>query len=211
MAWIKFEKDLLSDPRLLRMAKSLAEAWCLVDAASFADNAEPMSVCNDLPLPSVTLVCGSLVRLWAIADTHIREDDVLPLGPEEIEAILEIPGFCALMPEDWLEPIDAKSVKLPNFHLHNGTVAKTRALTQRRVADHRESKRNASPLLDQTRPEKTKPVTTTPLPPLKGGNGKWWESEEATLLEAKARGLTTNPGESWFDFRARIRNAPRSA
>lgn len=42
------------------------------------------------------------------------------------------------------------------------------------------------------------------------GNGKWWETEEATLAEATARGLRTRPGESWFDLRQRIREAPKT-
>jgi hypothetical protein len=151
MAWIKFEKDLFTDPRVLRLAKSLEARWEMVNDAQ--------DVRNVAALPAVTLVCGALVRIWGLADTHVGEDDVLPLGTDELDEVLGIPGFCALMPADWLEPIDEQSVKLPHFHEHNGTQAKKKAVTQKRVAAFRS--RHASPLQlsnaqalpDQTRPD----------------------------------------------------------
>lgn len=44
-----------------------------------------------------------------------------------------------------------------------------------------------------------------PKPP---ANGSWWESEEATIAEAARRGVETRSGESWGQFRDRIRQAP---
>jgi hypothetical protein len=151
MAWIKFEKDLFTDPRVLRLAKSLEARWEMVNDAQ--------DVRNVAALPAVTLVCGALVRIWGLADTHVGEDDVLPLGTDELDEVLGIPGFCALMPADWLEPLDEQSVKLPHFHEHNGTQAKKKAVTQKRVAAFRARhasplpQRNARALPDQTRPD----------------------------------------------------------
>lgn len=155
MAWIKFEKDLLTDPRVLRMAKRLQEKYLLAEAEAWAANE-----CNGYALPGVTLICGGLVRIWSLADTHVDSNDVLPLGFEELDKLIGIPGFCELMPEDWIIKLDADSVKLPNFHAHNGTEAKRKAVTQKRVAAFRgrNSKalpvRNARSLPDQT---KTRP------------------------------------------------------
>jgi hypothetical protein len=169
MAWIKFEKDLLTDPRVLRIARSLQSRWLMFDASATPNN-EQYDPCNAVALPAVTLVCGALVTLWSMADTHLGNDSQLPLGIDELDEVIGIPGFCALLPQDWLIPVNASIVKLPNFHKHNGTEAKKKAVTQKRVAKFRE--RNATALQpvthialpDQTRPDhtNTRPEKTKP-------------------------------------------------
>ena len=155
MAWIKFEKDLLTDPRVLRIARILRSRLCIVEL-----DENYAQTCNAHALPDVTLVCGALVRIWSMADTHVDEDDVLPLGFDDLNKHLGIPGFCQLLPPEWIQEIDKDSVKLPNFHAHNGTEAKKKAVTQKRVAAFRS--RNALALPDQTktrpRPEKKKSI-----------------------------------------------------
>lgn len=138
--WIKWEKDLESDPRVLRMARELKR------------------MCNAMPFHPVTLVCGGLLRMWAYADSHIREDDTLDLGKSELDEIVGIEGFCSLLPADWLVEINDKTVELPSFQEHNGVEAKRRALTQKRVKRHRnaESVTGALPDQDQTRPDQKK-------------------------------------------------------
>lgn len=135
--WIKWEKDLESDPRVLRMARELKRR------------------CNAVPFHPVTLVCGGLLRMWAYADSHIREDDTLDLGASELDEIIGIEGFCSLLPADWLVQIDENTVELPNFQEHNGVEAKRRALTQKRVQRHRNAScvTPALPDQDQTRPD----------------------------------------------------------
>lgn len=158
--WIKFEKDLVTDPRVIRMAKELTKRFNLV-----AEIPEPSPVagCNAYALPGVTLVLGALTRLWIYADSHCREDDTLDLGGREIDELIGIPDFCSLMPKDWLVVIDGNTVELPGFQEHNGVEAKKKALTQKRVARHRDSKKhngvshgNAVALPDQTRPDQTR-------------------------------------------------------
>jgi hypothetical protein len=160
--WIKFEKDLASDPRVLRMAKELGRCWFFAPADTCVDGV--INARNAEALPGVTLVCGALARLWIYADSHAREDDTLDLGPLEIDELLGIPGFCAMMPPDWLVQVGENTVELPGFQAHNGVEAKKRALTQKRVERHRETKkhesvtpRNASSLpdQDQTKTNKT--------------------------------------------------------
>jgi hypothetical protein len=142
--WIKWEKDLETDPRTLRMAKELKRIGVTGE-------------CHP-----VTVVCGALTRLWAYADSHIREDDTLDLGCQELDELLGVPGFCATMPKDWLHEIDADSVELPGFTGHNGVEAKKKALTQKRVSNHRLRSRNVEALPDQTRPDQTRPDQTRP-------------------------------------------------
>lgn len=138
--WIKWEKDLESDPRVLRMARELKRT------------------CNAMPFHPVTLVCGGLLRMWAYADSHIRDDDTLDLGCSELDEIIGIENFCSLLPEDWLREINEKTVELPNFQEHNGVEAKKRALTQKRVQRHRNASgvTGALPDQDQTRPDQKK-------------------------------------------------------
>lgn len=114
--WIKLEKDLLTDPRVIRMGAK---------------------ICNGTALRGVTVVLGGLAHLWMLADTHIGLDDVIPLGADEINEVIGIQGFCQLLPRDWLQVIDSDHIKLPGFHTHNGTVAKERAQTAKRVRKHR--------------------------------------------------------------------------
>jgi hypothetical protein len=138
--WIKWEKDLESDPRVLRMARELKR------------------ICNALPFHPVTLACGGLLRMWSYADSHIREDDTLDLGRSELDEIIGIEGFCSLLPADWLVEINENTVELPNFQEHNGVEAKRRALTQKRVQRHRNagSVTEELPDQDQTRLDQKK-------------------------------------------------------
>ena len=159
--WIKIEKDLESDPRVLRLAKNIeAELIAFRPEDSDSGTYDP---CNAYALPAVTLVCGALTRLWIYADSHARKDDTLDLGPDELNKWLGIPMFCELMPPDWLVILDERRVELPGFQEHNGTIARKRALTSKRVAQHRvNTKRggvtgsNADALPDQDQ-TKTRP------------------------------------------------------
>ncbi len=163
--WIKLEKDRRDDPRVLRMARQLRDAG--VTHERFTANAY------------VTLVLGGLDQLWIYADTHVREDDTLDLGTDEIDELVGIKGFCGLLPPDWLEVIDANRVKLPDFHAHNGTESKRKALGQKRSERYRNAEalqanngasRNGvtGASLDQTktRPDQTRPEKKVPTEPV---------------------------------------------
>jgi hypothetical protein len=173
--WIKFEKDLLTDPRVLRIAKSLERRWIQFDGPP--NGLEQYDPCNAVALPAVTLVCGALVRMWCLADTHIDENDVLPLGKSDLDDVLGLPGFCDLLPLDWLILIDDSHVKLPGFHEHNGTEAKKKAVTQKRVERHRN--RNAAPL--------------------QGGNGRALPDQDQDQDLKKRNGATAPLKTSFWD------------
>lgn len=173
--WIKLEKDLLTDPRLLRIATALAKDYQYDDAVK---SDAPAQICNGRPLPGVILILGALTYLWMIADSHIGDDDVLPLGIDEINHILGMQNLAELIPENWLQIIDTHHVKLPGYQAHNGPIAKERAQNQKRVAAHR-AKSNAKPLQTgngRPLPEKSKSKTReeTPLPPIVGLNADAW-------------------------------------
>ena len=162
--WIKYEKDLETDPRFLRMLRTLRHADVTLpshtDVTAALERAQLMS-----------LTCGALVRFWAYADTHLRSDDRLDLGPSDIDALVGVPGFCVAMPEDWLVIIDDVTVELPNYQGHNGVAARKRDLAQKRQETKRRKDGNTGShaavtrqrdngvtgaLPDQTRPDQTK-------------------------------------------------------
>jgi hypothetical protein len=123
--WIKLEKDLYTDPRLRRMATRLAE----MDLAA-GRTPQPYS-------RLLTTCVGAVSILWITADTHVQQDDLLALGPAEIEQLTGVEGICEILPDEWLVVLDPHTVKLPGFHTHNGTEAKNRAQTKARVERHR--------------------------------------------------------------------------
>ena len=140
--WIKIEKDLKDDPRVLRIASRLRHADVTLGSRS------------------VPLVIGALVTLWWYADTHITDDDVLAIGADEIDQLVGLPGFCSLMPSDWLQIIDSEHVKLIDYTTHNGTLAKNRALQNKRQERHREntpaSRSRHAPVTQDALPDKTR-------------------------------------------------------
>jgi DNA replication protein DnaT len=125
--WIKWEKSLETDPRVLRISRELQNLFG-----------------NACAFPPVTLVCGALIRLWSYADSHIRSDNTIDMSAAELDEVIGIRGFCEMLPDEWLREKDARTVELPNFQEHNGVEARKRALTQKRVAQHRNKlKRNS--------------------------------------------------------------------
>lgn len=119
--WIKFDKALESDPRVLKIARHLG-----VTHERYGRNA------------GVTVVIGGLVRLWSYADTHIDEDDILAVSVDDIDEIVGITGFAEALPPDWLQIVDGESVQLPDFHDHNGSLARRRAQAASRQRKHRD-------------------------------------------------------------------------
>lgn len=124
--WIKLEKDLANDPRVLKMASRLSHADVTLGSRSRL------------------VVIGALVTLWWYADTHIGDEDVLAIGADEVDELVGLKGFCALMPSDWLQVLDADHVQLLGYVEHNGSKAKNTALAQKRQQRHRQKPTSTS-------------------------------------------------------------------
>jgi len=149
--WIKFEKDLANDPRVLRMASRLCH--------------------GDVTLMSRTraTVLGCLALFWSFADTHITQDDTIECTVDEVNEVVGVPGFCEIMPRDWLHVLDANRLHLPDFLLHNGIEAKKRAVDQKRQQRHRVSRHASVTPTSRRHRDQTKTKTETkkeeiPLP-----------------------------------------------
>jgi hypothetical protein len=163
--WIKLEKGLREDRRFTRIVDALL--------ARSSQSVTSVTQVRFMEHNTVTQVLGGLAQLWMFADSHIREDDTLDITLDEIDQLVGIEGFAKLMPSDWLEVLDANSVRLPDFQAHNGTDAKKRAVTAKRVKRHRirtavsdvtpEKRTCVTPALpDQTRPDQKRPEETRP-------------------------------------------------
>jgi hypothetical protein len=141
--WIKWEKDLENDPRFRRMVKDLLTARNIDPR-----NATPLQVATH-----VTLLSGGLLRMWAHADTYLREDDTFDMSALDMDAYLGIPEFSSVCCRDWFEETEDGRLQLPGFHGKNSPEQREKDQTAKRVARHRAKQRNAPPLPDQTRPD----------------------------------------------------------
>ena len=85
-------------------------------------------------------VVGKLLRIWIWADQHSVDGNDLSVTDQFIDRVTSRSGFAdALRRVGWLSGPEGH-LKLPNFDRHNGTTAKTRGLTNRRVLRHRNAR-----------------------------------------------------------------------
>lgn len=111
--WIKMRSNLWDDPRVARLC--------------------------DLTGQTEAAVIGGLYWLWAMADQHSVDGVLEGLSLGQVDRKTGIKGFGqALEAVGWLD-VEGDSLRIPEFESHNGTSAKKRALTARRVAAHKAS------------------------------------------------------------------------
>lgn len=104
--WIKMRTDLWDDPRVVRMAASLAT--------------------------SRTNIIGGLYRIWSLADAYTEDGHLQGYDAEILDSALDLPGFsAALVKVGWLA-ISDDNLTIPRFEEHNGTSAKRRAMERNR-------------------------------------------------------------------------------
>lgn len=222
MAWIKFDKELIDDPRILRAAERLADRGFVVAVETF--KCQYGSAGDDLERRELlaflrNAVTGALCALWVYADTHIRNGDVLPISVTAIDLMVGIDGFCELLGEDWIKPCDdGESVVLPGYCEKNGIAAKEKRRTenaerQRRFREKSNASRNAVTNgnvtrldldLDRDKNKSAKPVDKS-TEGQKPNLGRYWELGDDELVEAaKSIGLNTR-GETRPQLIAAIR------
>ena len=135
-------------------------------------------------------VVGKLLRVWAWFDAHTVDGNAVGVSFPLIDRIAGVAGFGeALHLAGWLEHT-SNGISLPNFDRHNGKSAKSRALTNERVAKNR-AKGNAACNADTvtksvTREEKRREEVNTPQPP-RGFEEFWSEWPQNTRKAAKAQ------------------------
>jgi len=131
----------------------------------------------DLTDSSEAAVVGSLYWLWATADQH-TEDGVMPgLTLRSIDRKTGVKGFAeALCAIDWLAD-HPEGVRIIDFEKHNGSSAKKRCQTAKRVANF------AAANAPQSKVEET-----TNAPSVSTALARGREEKEKIASEAKASG-----------------------
>lgn len=122
--WIKMRGNLWDDPRVAKLC--------------------------DLTDQGEAAIVGGLYWLWATADQHSADGTMPGLSLRQIDRKTGIQGFGqALCDIGWISESD-EGIQIVRFEEHNGASAKSRAMTAKRVANHKERTANAE-------------VTVTPL------------------------------------------------
>jgi hypothetical protein len=112
--WIKMRTDLLTSPKVVRMASAL--------------NADRFRI------------VGGLLSVWSLFDAHSADGSLVGYSLDSLDELAAWPGFsAALVAVGWL--VDSgESLDLPRFDAHNGASAKRRA----QDADRKRVVRSAS-------------------------------------------------------------------
>ncbi|MES1926541.1 hypothetical protein [Salinisphaera sp. T31B1] len=109
--WIKVEKSLSDKP----------EAWQIAASLDIDPDA----------------VVGKLIRIWAWFDDQTENGNAPSVTRALLDRRVGVTGFCdAMIAAGWMHD-DGQHIALPNFDRHNGKTAKNRALTAKRVAQHK--------------------------------------------------------------------------
>ena len=116
--------------------------WIKLRKTLITDDIRVQRVARKLGVHRLQVV-GMLARLWILADDQFGGGDgdgVLRESADEIDEIVECPGFCAALPPDWLVLRADGLIQLPNYLEHNGSTAKRRAVEQRKKRRQRAAK-----------------------------------------------------------------------
>ena len=89
-------------------------------------------------------VLGKLVRVWNWADQQTEDGNAPSVTKSLLDRITGVTGFAdAMIAAGWLVASEG-GFAFPNFERHNGSSAKKRAETARRVAKHKQLKRESN-------------------------------------------------------------------
>lgn len=224
MPWIKVRTDLLTDPRVMRMARALGVTQ--------------------------QHVVGCLVAVWSLADAHAvsrfcpgvtgtREGHLAHYSAANIDAAARQDGIADLMSTvGWLT-IYPDGIGFPEWDIHNGNSAKTRACEQKKKAKQRRVSPKMSPKVSRLCPDgagteigtrEDKSIKEDPLTPTGGipsssaapvGPAEFlaaWNAVKAfvgcrglagkRLRALQARARSKDWAESWREALARAAKSP---
>lgn len=172
MGWqIGWDKDLETSMRFRRLVSALKKRH--IETAVTRGEASDVTAAS-LPSP-VTTAVGALLRLWVYADSHIREGDVLDCSAAELDEYLELPGFTACCPDEWLVVLEDGKLYLPGFiEKNNVRVKKAPKSGAERQAAYRARKKEKDAVKsdekvtasDESDARDTLPFPSLPIPSL---------------------------------------------
>lgn len=160
--WIKMRTDLAQDPAVIAIG----------DALGVGD---------------YDTIVGKLHRLWSWATDHLVDGNAVGVTEKWVDAHVGVPGFAKAManvrPRAWLN-ITKRGVEFPRWEEHLSQGAKSRALTNRRVARARAQNGNDASVT-KALPEKRRVYKDPPTPPPSGGNARRGPRAEREAAERR--------------------------
>lgn len=185
--WIKMRVDLSDDPAVIAMAAKLA-------------------------VSELTIV-GGLHKLWSWADRHTTDGNARSVTTSWINRYIMLPDFAEAMIEaGWLTV--GNGVSFPNFERHNGESGKKRAITNKRVSEHREMKRRCnddSVTESVTREEKRRNKNNTVVARPDGISESVWddflklrEKKKAPFTETALKGIVREAAKAGYSVESAL-------
>lgn len=140
--YIRMDKDLEDDPRVLALADRIAQE--LKQLVELATDRDLESAIRGL---SRNAALGALYRLWRYGDTHLGRHNRLKgalHGGARISEVTALPaGVLREFPVEWLRVHEDGTVELPDYAAKNALIDRDmrREKTRERVRKHRAKKR----------------------------------------------------------------------
>lgn len=125
--WIKFWKDMATDPRMVSAASKLASRYEVL--VNTPGGAEPLSRTDTLTLWR-NAVTGALVTLWCFADEYVTEENALAVSSDTVDTIVGLRGFFSVISRDWVDELDDGRVILPGYCKKNSLITKRKRTIQ---------------------------------------------------------------------------------
>ncbi len=170
--WIKFETTTPDKPEVVNMAAML-------------------NIDQDA-------VVGKLLRIWIWADENSVNGEAVTVTDAFIDRLTFTKKFSSAMRSvGWLTGNDG-SLTFPKFDRHNGNSAKTRAMTNRRVAKSRSGNGESN---EDVTPNVTVPALQKPLPEKRREEEKEEAKEKKRAVPALALPDGVSP-QTWSDWLA---------
>lgn len=114
----------------------MAGEWLKMEACT-PEKSEVLAITDRMGWEDADLTVGKLFRVWRWFDQQTTDGNAAGVTTALLDRIVGVTGFCdAMRSVGWL-CVHEGGVSLPNFDRHNGTTAKSRAQTAKRVAKHK--------------------------------------------------------------------------
>lgn len=114
----------------------MAGEWLKLEACT-PEKSEVLAITARMGWDDADLTVGKLFRIWRWFDQQTTDGNAWGVTTALLDRIVGVSGFCeAVHSVGWL-CINETGISLPNFERHNGNTAKSRALTAKRVANHK--------------------------------------------------------------------------
>jgi len=182
----------------------MAGEWLKFDS-TLPEKQETLAITVAMGWDDADLTVGKLMRLFRWFDQHTVDGNAASVTPALLDRIVGVSGFVsAVAAQGWLIVSDG-GICLNHFEYHNGASAKSRALTAKRVANHKsngkanaegnaESVSGALPRVEKSREDKKntkeKKSAAAPTPCPEDVNAQVWD-DWLQLRKKKSAPVTT--------------------